>query len=260
MVNAVTTWPASAVVFLCVFLALCPALLFWWLSRLPALQSRCATLTGVEPAMIGAVGLLFGLFAAFLANDIWSRNQVAAHAVFQESDAIRTLARYAEGMSPKAQQAMQAALSDYAVTVIEQDWPKMLEGTRSKELLPRVRTISSLIISGDLGKEAGPGMQGRMIDAFTQLRDARQARLQIAECRKLTIKWYALIIFGLLTQVAIGLVHITRPRPNLAAQLVFAAAFASCLSILMLNEFPFSAMNPVSAEPLEKAVESLTRK
>ena len=99
-----------------------------------------------------------------------------------------------------------------------------------------------------------------MIDAFTQMRDNRQTRVQIAENRRLTIKWYALIIFGLLTQVAIGIVHINRPAPHLIAQLVFSAAFASCLTILMLNEFPFSAMNPVSAEPLQKAMESLSRK
>lgn len=260
MVHTLLSWPVWAIVVLCISVTTLPPVIFWWLSHHSSLKQRLVKLSGVEPAMIGAVGLLFGLFAAFLANDIWTRNQIAENAVAQEGDAIRTLARYAEGMSKKSNEAMRDALVDYATTVIDKDWPKMTEGTRSKELLSRVRVISSMIISGDIGKEAGPGIQGRMIDAFTQMRDNRQTRVQIAENRRLTIKWYALIIFGLLTQVAIGIVHINRPAPHLIAQLVFSAAFASCLTILMLNEFPFSAMNPVSAEPLQKAMESLSRK
>jgi len=35
--------------------------------------------------------------------------------------------------------------------------------------------------------------------------------------------------------------------------------FAACLAILITNEFPFSPMNPISPEPLQKALESLNR-
>ena len=136
----------------------------------------------------------------------------------------------------------------------------MAEGSRSKELLGKVRTISGLIIAGDVGKEAGPTIQGRLIDAFTQMRDSRQTRVQLAENRKLTIKWYALMIFGFLTQLAIAVVHINRPHAQALAQVIFGLAFAACLAILITNEFPFSPMNPISSEPLQKALESLFRK
>jgi len=35
--------------------------------------------------------------------------------------------------------------------------------------------------------------------------------------------------------------------------------FAACLAILTTNEFPFSPMNPILPEPLQKALESLNR-
>lgn len=259
IVTFLVSCPVWTIVALSVSVTLVAPVTLWWLSYASPLKGRMSGVVGVEPAIIGAVGLLFGLFAAFLANDIWARNQLAENAVVQEGDAIRTLARYAEGMSPKYNAQMRDALVDYVKTVIERDWPKMAEGSRSKELLGRVRTISAMIVTGDIGKTVGPAIQGRMIDAYTQMRDNRQARVQLAESRKLTIKWYALIIFGLLTQIAVSIVHVNRPVAHFTAQLIFSAAFAACLAILMVNEFPFSQMNPISPDPLQKAMESLYR-
>lgn len=257
--EAFVTWPVWTVVASCFAVTAIPAIFQWWLVFRSPLREDLQLYSGVEPAVIGAVGLLFGLFAAFLANDIWSRNQIAELAVTQEADAVRTLARYTEGMSARSNDLMKAALVDYVQTVIEKDWPKMTQGSRSRELLAKVRAMSGLIVSGEVGKEAGPSIQGRLIDAYTQIRDNRQTRVQMAENRKLTIKWYALMVFGFLTQFAIAIVHITRPKAQILAQLVFGLAFAACLAILITNEFPFSPMNPIPPEPLQKALESLNR-
>ena len=189
------------------FMAAFPPLLLWAFFYKTPLKRYFAHSSEVEAAVIGAVAILFGLFAAFLANDIWLRNQIAIQAVEREGDAIRTLARYAEGMPAVYNDQMRAALTDYAKTVIEKDWPKMTEGKRSTELLAKVRVISTMIVSGDIGKIAGPTIQGRMIDAFTTMRENRQIRVQLAEARTLSVKWYALMIFGLLTQLAIGFAH-----------------------------------------------------
>lgn len=260
MLNMLIDLPIGIIIVVCITTSLVPPLFFEWLIYRTRLSIYFQGGIGVEPAIIGSVGLLFGLFAAFLANDIWNRNQTAQQAVVQEGDAIRTLARYAEGMDPQLTKTMHEALLDYAHAVIEKDWPAMTEGKRSKEILSRVRTISGLIISGEVGRAAGPSIQGRMIDAYTAMRDNRQTRVQQAETRNLTIKWYALLIFGLLTQAAIAIVHINRPRPAVFAQAIFGVAFAACLSILIINEFPFSKLNPISYEPLQKAAESITRR
>ena len=254
------TWPIWVIVALCfVFGALPPLFIGWLIYRSP-IKAFFQRAIQVESALIGSVAILFGLFAAFLANDIWSRNLTAQNAVVHEADAIRTLARYTEGMAAEHNEVMRKALTDYIQTVIEKDWPKMAEGSRSTELLAKVRQISTLIIAGEIGRAAGPTIQGRMIDAFTAIRENRQTRVQLAENRKLTIKWYSLLVFGLLTQVSIAIVHVNRPRPVVFAQAIFGIAFSACVAILIINEFPFSPLNPISPEPLKTAMESLTRK
>jgi hypothetical protein len=256
---AFVNYPMWMIVVVGFLIAAFPPLLLWTIFYKTPMRRYFAHSSEVEAAVIGAVAILFGLFAAFLANDIWMRNQIGIQAVEREGDAIRTLARYTEGMPAAYNDQMRAALTDYAKTVIEKDWPKMTEGKRSTELLAKVRAISTMIVTGDIGKIAGPTIQGRMIDAFTTMRENRQIRVQLAEARTLSVKWYALMIFGLLTQLAIGFAHVHRPREQLIAQAIFGLALAACLNILIVNEFPFSAINPISPDPLQKAMESLYR-
>ena len=253
------SWPPAAVVAASAALALLPALLMAFLVSRRSMQGICTSFAGTEPAIIGTVSLLFGLFAAFLANDIWSRNQIARQAVIEEGDAIRNLARLAEGQDRQQTATLNAALTDYVVTVREKDWPLMAQGKRSLEVLARVRTISNLIVSGPVGQTAGPVVQSKMIDAFTHMREKRQVRTIMAENRTFTIKWHALILFGFLTQIAITITHLTKVRAMVLAHLVFGLALATCLSILVLNEFPFSPLNPISSDPLRTAMESLGR-
>jgi hypothetical protein len=68
-----------------------------------------------------------------------------------------------------------------------------------------------------------------------------------------------MIMFAVLTQLAIAIAHIDRPKSMLLAQLVFGVALSTCLAILLLNEFPFSKLNPISPDPIRSAMESLFR-
>lgn len=251
-------WPREMVVAACVLLAFTPALVMTGIAGFSRLNKRLQPWAGAEPAVIGMVSLLFGLFGAFLANDIWTRNQAASHAVVEEGDAIRQLARLSEGMD-KNSELMRETLADYVKTVIAKDWPLMQAGSRSLEILPKVRAISNHIISGPIAQTVGPAVQGKMLDAYQQLREKRQVRVGLAESRNFTIKWHAIFVFAFLTQVAIVITHLTKPRAMLLAQLVFATALSVCLAILVTNEFPFSPLNPISPEPLQKAMESLYR-
>ena len=54
----------------CIFAALAPALLLTWLASKLSPRVRDSYFSSSNAATIGTVSLLFGLFAAFLANDI----------------------------------------------------------------------------------------------------------------------------------------------------------------------------------------------
>ena len=78
-----------------------PGLLLVWLATRLSSATHESLHSSANASTIGTVALLFGLFAAFLANDIWVRNQMAHQAVIDEGDAIRNLARLSEGQNPE---------------------------------------------------------------------------------------------------------------------------------------------------------------
>ncbi len=101
--------------------------------------------------------------------------------------------------------------------------------------------------------------RSKLLDAFVHMREKRQVRVILAENRGFTIKWHAMVMFANLTQFAIAIAHIDRPKSMLLAQLVFGVALSTCLAILLLNEFPFSKLNPILSSPLRTAMELLFR-
>lgn len=88
-----------------------PPFVLWALAASTHDRRRVASFAGAEPGIIGTVSLLFGLLAAFLADDIWTCNQIARQAVIEEADAIRNLARLAEG-HPEITRLIRDALVD----------------------------------------------------------------------------------------------------------------------------------------------------
>ncbi len=65
------------------------------------------------------------------------------------------------------------------------------------------------------------------------------------------------IALGLITQVAIALVHLDKPRAFFASLIVFSTAAVVALGILALQEYPFDGAFQVSPEPI-KALQSLS--
>lgn len=256
---AFLSWSSWQIITLCFALAFVPSLLLVHLVGFSRFARCFDRFEGVSPPTIGAVALLFGLFAAFLANDVWSRYQLGISSVAHEADAVRNIARLVEGGAPAESRKMGALLDAYLTDVIEKDWPEMKNGKRSKEILTRVRDISNEIVMGGISTKLSQAVQSKVLDSFTAMREHRQTRVNIAEGRKFSAKWYGLILFGLLTQMMIVAIHIRKPWAMVLAQMIFSASFAACLSILIVHDFPFSDMNPISAEPLVKARESLTR-
>lgn len=233
--------------------------LFFLLEQQPELHARlCRDDWQVEPAMIGSVGLMFGLFSAFLANDIWGTNVAARTAVLQEVDGIHAMLRYSEPLPNAEGKMMRNVLTIYVKKAIENEWPKMTRGEADPEASNRLRAISNAIIIFEVGKSEGAVIQGRLLEAFNQIRVNWQTRTRIARERQITIKWQGVILFGLLTQIAIGLVHFRRLKGMLLAQTIFGWAFALTTVLLFINEFPFSSLDPISAEPLIKTLEVLS--
>ena len=75
-------------------------------------------------------------------------------------------------------------------------------------------------------------------------------------------RWHAVVlavlILGLLSLIALGIVHLERPRAQLAALVVFAVAIAATLGLVAARERPFAGAERISPAALEDVLSTVS--
>ena len=91
-----------------------------WLTHKSAARPYFASCVGITGPFFASVAVMFGLFAAFLANDVQRRDSEAQAAVIREADGVRTILRISEGLGQQAD-AVQTAVINYAQSVLDEE-------------------------------------------------------------------------------------------------------------------------------------------
>src|SRR6187200_1923502 len=69
-----------------------------WLTHRSPARPFFASCIGIAGPFFASVAVLFGLFSAFLANDVQHRNAEVTAAIFREADGLRTILRFDEAL------------------------------------------------------------------------------------------------------------------------------------------------------------------
>jgi hypothetical protein len=189
---------------------------------------------GVVAPYFAAVSILFGLFAALLVSDVWQKASNAKHAVQAESDAVHVLAHLARANDIDAVVIPQ--LRAYIAAASEEDpYSAAITATRNetgKAYLDLLTTISRAYALD------GPARAAMMTSA-RELLHAHDERLHLANDITAPIKWFAILIFGAITQAALLLVHVGNRRAMRVAVGLFTVAFSCCLVVVAIFDAPF---------------------
>jgi hypothetical protein len=224
-----------------------------WLTASSPLHGRIKSLTGVVGPFISTVSVLFSLLTGFLASDISDRNRQAWRAVHSESSAAETLNTLSR-VSAADMAQIQPALRYYLRSALTQDWPQMALGDSSDETDAAFEVLLHEVSAPKVAQSAGQAVHTALLNAVIRIRDARADRLALASDRTNDIKWITVLIIGVITQLAIALVHLERPRAHGAGVVVFSAAAIVALGLIALQEHPFSGDIQISPAPLEDAL------
>jgi len=220
------------------------ATLIVWLSHRSPLSPQVQSFRGVVAPFFGSVGVIFGLLAAFLSNDIWDRNKQAERVVLAEADTL--IALYSLGTaSGSDSKALRSSIRSYASAVVEDEWPRLQWQERSTRTDAALNALLREVAVPGASKD--PGVQRTMLDMVLKIRAAHEDRLELSSDRTAVTKWGAVFLLALLTQLAIAVVHLDKPRPQAAALFIFTLAAVSLLSLLAIHEAPFEP--PVFVPP-----------
>ncbi|MET1084511.1 MAG: hypothetical protein ABWY12_15905 [Burkholderiales bacterium] len=223
---------------------LATAALLVWLSFRSSLSRQVQSFKGVVAPFFGSVAVIFGLLAAFLSNDIWDRNRQAERVVLTESDTL--VALYSLGIaSGSDSKALRSSIRGYASAVAEDEWPRLKSGERSPRTDAALNALLREVALPGTAKDFG--VQRTMLDMVLKIRSAHEDRLELANDRTAVTKWGAVLLLALITQLAIAVVHLEKPRSQAAALFIFTLAAVSLLGLLAIHEAPFEP--PVFVPP-----------
>jgi hypothetical protein len=243
-------------------IALIPFLLLYiiaafivWLTHLSPARPFFASCIGIAGPFFASVAVLFGLFAAFLANDVQHRNGELKAAVFREADGARTIMRLGEALGRAGEPATRAAI-DYVQSVLDDEWSSMRARADTSENLAALRNLARSVLAPELTAAAPPTVHQAMLAGLVEIRQARLERVTLSDGSDDRLDWLAMLVLGFLTQVAVAVVQLEKLRPQALALFVFTTAFAATVALIGLAERSFP--NDRDAAPLVAALESAT--
>lgn len=236
---------------LCFIPSLCAVLLYGVTQHGP-LAVPLQEFRGVVAPFFASVGIIFAVFAAFLGSDIWERVQHSNHSLEQEVSAVQSIIQIANALGNPGTPII-ATVNRYVHATLDEELsrrgqPRSVVADSALEEL--VREVL------DLPKENGKyGVaQSAMLAAYESLWQARATRRHIANTHSDPYKWLAVILLGFLTQVAVTVCQLDKPKPLAAALFIFTLAYAVTLVALVMHERPLSDPTLVSLEHLNRVL------
>jgi len=214
------------------------------------------SLNGIVAPFYGSVAILFALLTSFLANDISERDRLALRSVQIEASELRNVHTLSVA-SVSDMRNIRAALKAYVTSTVSDEWPAMGAMRLSPRTTAAYDELLRQISQPGIARASGTAVHAALLSAAVRAGTARNDRLALATDHTSDLKWLVVIVLGLFTQVAIGLVHLERQRSFIAALVLFSCAVVVTLGTMALQEYPFDGALQLSPAPIQ-ALQSLS--
>src|SRR5215468_10846063 len=116
-----TVWMAI-IVFGCTFLI--TGAIYTTVIRLTA-GGRGRSFKAVSPGLLPPLGIIFGLFVAFTAAQVWNDTERAQNAVNREASALRTILVMSATFSGDTEAQFRALIRDHIDETATKEWPTL---------------------------------------------------------------------------------------------------------------------------------------
>ncbi|PZA09612.1 hypothetical protein DNX69_22865 [Rhodopseudomonas palustris] len=213
------------------------------------LSGSIARFQGVVAPFFSSVAVLFGLLTGFLGYDVAERNRQATRAVQTEAGELQNVYTLSIAAASDMRN-IRIALKDYVSSVLKNEWPTV-NGVAAPATSTAFDKMLGEISAPAITRDSGAAVHVALLSSAVRVGTARNTRISLSTDRTSDLKWISVLILGVVTQIALALVHLDKQRPMIAALSVFATGAIVALGLIALQEDPFSGVFRVSPLPLE---------
>lgn len=220
---------------------------------LVATEARAKSLKAISPGMLPVLGIIFGLFVAFTAAQVWGDSDRAGAAVSREASALRSTVLLAAGLPPEQETRLRSLVRDYVGQALAVEWPMMAHQEASLKVTPpALAEALQLVVTMTPQGRAQETMQREILAALEQALDARRQRIIVSLAAVNPVKWWCLYLQALCELLVIGFVHCDNRLGSAIAIGLFATGVATSALLIAAHDRPFTGQISITPEPLRQ--------
>jgi len=216
-----------------------------------ATGERAKSFKAVSPGMLPVLGILFGLFVAFTAAQVWGDNDRAGAAVSREASALRAVMLLGAGLPAEQEGRLRELIRSYVEQAATVEWPMMARQQASLRATPAALAEAlQLVVSMTLQGAGQQTAQREIIAALGSALDARRQRIIVSQAEVNPVKWWCLYLQAVCELLVIALVHCDNRLTSAIALALFATGVAASVLLIAAHDRPFIGQISIGPGPL----------
>lgn len=216
-----------------------------------AVGERGQSFKAVSPGMLPPLGIIFGLFVAFTAAQIWNDTDRAHAAVNREASALRAVVILSSSFPGETEARVNALVRSYIEEATTREWPMMAQQTATLRFTPHplveVLQLDLSLAAVTAGQQLA---QHEIATAVENALDARRQRIIISRAEVDSVKWACLFVQAACALFAIAMVHSGDRLASAITMGMFALGVAACILLIVAHDRPFNGHFSVAPSPL----------
>ena len=214
----------------------------------------------ISPGMLPPLGIIFGLFVAFTAAQVWSDNERANAAVDREASALRAVVVLAAAFPGEPELQFRTLIRRHIDQAATQEWSMMALGIATLRFTPPLLTEAlQLTLALTPNTEGQKIAQREIATALETAFDARRQRIIISQSHVNFVKWLCLFVQAAVALFAIAMIHCDNRIASAITVGLFATGVAASVLLIASHDRPFSGAISVGPEPLLQVMPDASR-
>ena len=194
----------------------------------------------ISVGMLPSLGIIFGLFVAFTAAQVWSDNDRAGAAISREASALRSILVFDASFPGEPQARLNDLVRDYVRQTADVEWPMLAHQTASLNTTPKALSDAlQLVLSLPANAAGQQTAQHEIVSAIETVLDARRQRIIVSLAEVNFVKWVCLYLQAACALLAMAMVHSDDRRASFIALGLFATGVAASVLLIAAHDRPF---------------------
>jgi hypothetical protein len=212
---------------------------------------RAKSFQAISPGMLPVLGIIFGLFVAFTAAQVWSDSERASAAVSREASSLRAVLILGAVLPPEQERRLRDLVRSYVEQAAKLEWPMMARQKASLRESPvALNEALQLMVSLTPQGQGQQTAEREIITALGSALDARRQRIIISQAEVNFVKWWCLYLQAICELAVIALVHCGNRLASGIAMGLFATGVAASVLLIAAHDRPFTGQISIGPEPL----------